>query len=170
MRSKRVLRNLGIIIVLCAAIFVIVKNFYANNQKISLVNEKLSISKYITNRTCIVEDKQVKVGNNEKELQNGYYDILLETDELVLKMYINKLWKREFNVELYENEYVNQVSNYLVANTNCNLSKEEIAEIITKGYVAAKNGENYYRQVEHKGNIVTFQSKYYELVIEVKSI
>lgn len=170
MRSKRVLKILGIVTVLCAATFVIVKNFCANNQKTSPVNEKPSISEYVTNRACISEGKQVKVGNNEKELQNGYYDILLETDEPALKMYINKLWKTEFKDKLYESEYVNQVSDYFIANTNCNLNKEEIAEIITKGYVAAKNGETYYKKVEHKGNVITFQSNCYELVIEVKSI
>lgn len=170
MRSKIVLRNLGIIIVLCAAIFVIVRNFYINHKYESFVNENLSISEYVTDRTCITDGNQFKIGNNEKELQSGYYDILIEDDEVTLKMYINKLWKTEFNDMLYEKEYVNQVADYLVSRISCSLDKEELIEILIKGYLVAKNGENYYKTIENKENMLMFQSENYELVIEVKSI
>lgn len=129
-----------------------------------------NVAKCINNRACIEEQQTIKIGNNDKELKNGYYDILLERYDSGFTMYINKLWKDEFNESLLDNTYADEVAQFLTNRLKSSVNSLDILNCIIDGYTLAKNGEIYVNELRLEKEVVVFESKNYELVIEVRSI
>lgn len=161
--KKRVITIFVLLIIFLLAMVYIfsLDRQYASKDKVDVVS-------CIDDRVCIEEEQIIKIGNNEKELQNGYYDVLLEKNEFGFELHVNKLWKTEFNESLLELNYVDEVTRFLLSRVSSNAAVSEISNYIIEGYTLSKNGEKYIKELNLEQETIIFESKNYELVIEVK--
>lgn len=134
------------------------------------------IDECIYGRSCLRISNEFYVGNNEKELQNGYYDFKVSNTQNGITIVINKLWYKEFNETLYEQEYVELLCRYIskiVLRVNVVFSESELNKLyknILEAYPKAK--ENIQYQVECVINNIkfTFYTKNYELVLNMEVV
>lgn len=161
--KKRVITAFTLLIIFS---LVMVYVFYLDRQYTQ--KDKIDTVSCIDDRVCIEEQEIIKIGNNEKELQNGYYDVLLEKNEFGFEVHVNKLWKTEFNETLLEMSYVDEVTRFLLSRVSSSVSVPEFSSYVVEGYTLAKNGEEYIKELDLKQETIMFESKNYELVIEVK--
>lgn len=165
---KRIIYPLFFIVILIILILLLFSCFKKDKQEINLNY----LYECIDDRACITQEQVMLIGENEKELQNGYYDFKIENVERGIKAYINKLWYRKFNENMYEQEYAKKIYEYISkvlssrANVKLNENEEKwIYDSICESYVRVKNGENinFHRTIY---NIeFTFYSENFELIL-----
>lgn len=143
--------------------------------------QKKEVMSCIEGRVCIEDEETIKIGNNEKELKNGYYDVLLEKTETGFIAHINKLWKTEFNETLYEEEYVKEVAMFLISRMKSEVECQEVMSFMLEGYIESKeekeikvDGETAKEESEvtEKLDKETMSRKagVYEILITVKEV
>ena len=89
-----------VIIVIFLILVILVAFKYISNHTIerSIGNEfKVNC---MDDRCCVYTNDTISIGNNEKELNNGFYDVLFEREDTGLVIHVNKLWKDVFNENL----------------------------------------------------------------------
>lgn len=79
-----------------------------NEQNISIERIDSIVKENIKDRSVFKEDNYILIGENIKQLENGFYDIKFELDNEMVIVYVNKLWK-DFNENLYEEKYIDEV-------------------------------------------------------------
>lgn len=79
------------------------------------IEEKIMFKDRIIICTSSSNELKLLVGNNQKELENDFFDIkikmtnVIETGDISITMEINKLWKELINsMEMYEEQYINE--------------------------------------------------------------
>lgn len=137
------------VIIYCSSEF-LDKNYNKESSLQKTFNE-INISEYrieksfentITQRIIKILNHKVFVGETIKEIENGYYDIKLYIqDNKCIVIHINKLWK-EFDRNLYEEDYVSQISGSLQNMLGINIPENKIYDYILSGYLVAKNVDN----------------------------
>lgn len=146
---------------------------YIKNYKKDKASNRSVKLECMDTRKCIYKEDMFLVGNNEKELSNGYYDVLFETSDEGVIIYVNKLWRNVFSEKLYENEYVEFVSRCIwryLTNEKENIQiNDDIKRYIIEGYCSSKKGLEYTKDIKLKKSSILFTSKNHELIIEVKS-
>lgn len=80
------------------------------------------------------EKYQILIGNNQKELENNYFDVWLKLENETAYVYINKLFKN-FRGELVEKEYIKEIVNYIDIAFKISLNEEEKEELFKNIYV-----------------------------------
>lgn len=142
-QNKYILVIIVLIVVLYIISFIKIV-FNQNTNATSITNISIyriedSISKNITSRQILRKDNIVFVGYSKKEIENGYYDLKITLEDRGLKVYINKLWK-EFNESLYEEVYVDQITNSIfdIFEYNEETQKELLANHIIQVYLNSK--------------------------------
>lgn len=150
--------------------------YYLNNTSDNKINLQY-INECIDGRSCIEVYNAFYVGNNEKELQNGYYDFKISNTLNGVTIVINKLWYKEFNETLYEKEYVEMLCDYMskiiLNGTKVKLENDELAALqknILEVYPKAKDDIEY--EIESIINNVkfTFYTENYELVLNMEVV
>ena len=99
----------------------------------------------IENRVSLFNEDILYIGENKKEIENGYYDIkLLNTKEGVL-VYLNKLWYEKFSSTLIDEEYLAKICKLIVNNFSITDYKEELEytlfNYIKENYLKVRNNE-----------------------------
>lgn len=131
------------------------KNNKSTNNKVTkglfekykwyIENEDINISsrKIIKNK----ENYEVFIGKNEKEIENGYYDLYINIKDQEANIYINKLFK-EYEGRIYDSNYLIEIVNYLdyIFDIGLNDSeKNDLTNTIEKHYNYLR-GENIEKQ------------------------
>lgn len=106
------------------------KSFDKNNmnaEKINISSERVItiLKENVTDRCVTSNGNTVLVGENIKQLENGFYDIKVQLKNDEIKININKLWKN-FDLKLYEEEYVEE-------------TEKSIKKIVNEDYVNLKD-------------------------------
>lgn len=133
-----------VVIAIILIIFVYIVDFF----KTKIHEEEFEISNYrieeiirqnIDRREILKLDKSILVGYSEKELENGYYDLKMYKEKQDLIICLNKAWK-EFNNELYEEEYIYQIINSILSifELSSSKAKNKIYDYIVEGYKISK--------------------------------
>lgn len=123
---------------LCVLVIVAALYWCFKKDMASQKTPKKEVMSCIEGRVCIEDEETIKIGNNEKELENGYYDVLLEKTETGFIAHINKLWKTEFNETLYEEEYVKEVAMFLISRMKSEVECQEVMSFMLEGYIESK--------------------------------
>lgn len=112
-----------------------------NNLNMSVFRIKEYIDKNVSNREMIIEKEKIRIGENKKQIENGYYDleIYIENNKNIVVV-LNKLWK-EFDEKLYQEEYIREISNSINCILQVNNRGSEIYDYIILGYTLAKSEE-----------------------------
>ena len=128
-KSIKLSRKVIVLVLLgCTILLLGFLSFWMNKAKVSKnsknnIDKTLNVSiervitilnENITDRCIINSGNTILIGENKKQLENGYYDIKIEIENAEkkdnkVKIYINKLWKK-FNSSLYEQVYAEEVA------------------------------------------------------------
>jgi len=171
MRNKYLILTFVIVVAIVFISMYFVINPPKNNIKLKYIKE------CIESRVCYELSGELYFGNNEKEIHNGYYDFKIINTEVGMTFLINKLWYKNFNEKLYEEEYVKNICEYISKNiliqANIQLDQEDMSAIyqnIIDGYTKAK--ENIQFRFENVINNIkfTFYTANSELVLNMEVI
>ena len=127
-----------IVLVLLLLLSIIILTNSLNKKSLNNIN-KIQIDQIkIKNRTTIKIDNIIYVGENIKEIENGYYDLKIVNEENTVDIYLNKLWYKNFNESYIQDDYLVNICHEIVNNIKVNKNKEELEYLLYK-YVK----ENY---------------------------
>lgn len=152
--SSKNIKYIGIILLIatfCCIIAFGLKIYEFKNKKyknelveldIGLYRLESYINKNISDRKIIIVKKRIRIGENEKQIENGYYDleIFIKNNKSIV-IALNKLWK-EFDEKLYQDEYINEITNSIKDVLDIDSCDTKIYDFILSGYNIAKNSEN----------------------------
>ena len=117
----------------------------------------------ITQREVLIKDEKVFIGNNKKELENGYFDIKIEKIDKGIKLQVNKLMKNYIKDQIYDKQYLRELFNYLNNQFKYSLSNEKFIEEVENIYLKLRTQiiENEYENIIFQDN--NFNIKIYVL-------
>ncbi len=95
---------------------------YIANGEVGISSRKIVKSK---------EKYEVFIGKNQKEIENGYYDIYINLNENIANIYINKLFK-DYDGKIYDRNYLEEIINYIDYIFNMNLLEKDKKDLICK--------------------------------------
>lgn len=165
-----------VVVFVLVASMIFVSLYYLNSRPKPKVSLQY-IKECPDNRVCVELFNEFYVGNNKKELKNGYYDFKVSNRQRGVTITINKLWYKEFNENLYEHEYVDNLCEYIskivLNGTKIKLEKDELYVLykdILDVYIKAKDNIKY--KVESVINNIkfTFYTDNYELVLNMEVV
>ena len=103
---KKVIIVLSFIVMLILLLFVGFRIKMNNKQE----DFKFDISTFnINKRAKLVCENEVLIGNNEKELENNFFDIKLITQDKSLVIYLNKLWYTSYGTDYIQDDYLAEI-------------------------------------------------------------
>ena len=114
------------IVIVIVMISVCLKSKEINTSKIKMSNTNIiRLNRFeLKDRAKLTKGNVIYIGENNKELQNGFYDlkIVLNTNEI--RVYLNKLWHKECNESYIEEQYLANICRELVNNLEFSKNKE----------------------------------------------
>ena len=144
-------RDWLIFVVLIILILVIIFSFCVlKNDKTkenNFQNLNIDIQNFqLENRAMLFNNNELLIGENQKELQNGYYDVKVLKVSNGLMVYLNKLWYEKHEEDNIHEEYLAKICRELVKCLNVQSENEEIEyqlyKYIKENYLDIRNGEN----------------------------
>lgn len=116
------------------------KSEFGNEPNISIERIYSILNENMKDRCVLKANTSVLIGENSKQLENGFYDIKFELKSKSLIVYVNKLWK-VFNEELYEEEYINEVMIALQKIIDVSDDLNELRTCLKSEYIKTKKNE-----------------------------
>lgn len=116
---------------------------------------KYNITKYFKDRVGIIKNNDILIGTNNKELDNGYYDICISLEDNRIDIQMLKLWKDNNSKELYDEYYIKEVSRCILDICKKDYTEGEISkleEYILSSYLESKKDSPIINNIEI-GNI-----------------
>lgn len=156
--NKIVIIGLVIILVLGVMLVIFFKNKSSNKDIIQDRQTVLRIDNFnIEGRTTFKLEDNIYIGNNLKELENGFYDIRIQNIDYGICMYLNKLWHETYGEDYIQNDYLAQICRELTSRLNITNNTEEFEYMVYK-YIK----DNYIRVRE---NQVVESIEIYNLIV-----
>ena len=139
---KKVLIFIAIVMLVIAIITGIV---FKKNNHTTRLKCKIKIEEFnIKDRTSVKNGSVILVGENVKELDNGYYDLKIVNGE-VLEIYLNKLWYKKFNKSYIQDDYLANICHEIVFRINIKDYNDELEYLLYKyikdNYVNVRNNK-----------------------------
>ena len=124
----------------------LIKNIENKTNNQVDIPEVIDLSGFeIKNRVKLVKDKTVYIGENLKELENGFYDIKIFALNNTLEVTLNKLWITKWNQEYIEDKYLIEIVKCVVDTLKIDNVKEdveyELYKYIKQNFLKVKNKE-----------------------------
>lgn len=99
----------------------------------------------IQNRAKLIIQDEVLIGENIKELENGYYDFKLSNTHNILEISLNKLWYEECGLDYIQDDYLAKICRE-IAKCIKNIEHKEDLEYqlykyIKDNYLTVKQGQ-----------------------------
>ena len=146
MKNEKKLIIVGIIVLLVVLTIIGIVVFKKDKQVNNMNKNTLQILDFeIKNRKVITKDNEIIVGNNEKEIQNGYYDLKITNNGTGVNIYLNKLWYEKYNDDYIQEDYLAQIVREIIRQLKIEENKEDIEYELYKylfnNYLKAKEGE-----------------------------
>lgn len=162
-----------IILVLVLAVFIgilCIKNKNKTKEKLVTVNIDLnSIS--IKNRESLLKDNILYIGENKKQLENGYYDIKIVNEKNRVIVYLNKLWYAQIDNNYIQDEYLVNLTRQIALGLSNVKNRSDLEYVLFKyikdNYISSRNKSNV-ENVYYENLIVslTEEDSMSKLVIE----
>jgi len=164
---KKVAIILPIIIIALVIILALGSKFsdrkYNNKLNSEVTYKEINISEY---RIKTIFDKKIKqritkklnhnvfIGENDKQIENGYYDVktYIQNNKCMV-ICLNKLWK-DFDKKLYEEDYITEIAESINEILAIKFPLNKIYDYILMGYLAAKNDHDVKEYVLKLDNYV----------------
>lgn len=156
MKNKKIVIFIALIILLVICVILVVNRSEKcighdkNNRVLGINLQQFSLE----NRAKLLKNNTLFVGNNVKELENGYYDFKLQNAENTVVITLNKLWYEEYGVDYIQDEYLAKICREIAKRLNVNVEKLELEyqlyKYIKGNYVQVKDG--------NKGEKITMEA------------
>lgn len=161
---KKIIKNKIVIVIFLLITFfltiILLNHSFSQNKENSIKTNKFNpyvffnqldesyINKVFSNRVSYVnkEENCILIGNNIKELNNGYFDIKFVINNSSVNIYINKLIETRVISEHISEEYLNKLYTFLESILDINLSLE-IKEAIIEEYLKIRRDNKYVEDV-----------------------
>ena len=129
----------------------------------------LQITEFIMpDRTVIKKKQEIYVGNNEKELDNGFYDIKIENTSYGVSVYLNKLWYETYGKDFIQDEYLARICRELTYRLNIQNTDQEFEYMLYKyikdNYVKVRQSEPV---EELKTNVINLELELYDNMVKL---
>lgn len=144
--SKKRRLIIGVIILTIVVIFIYVLLILKNVNENEVIEDAINLGDFrLKEREVIFFDNYLLVGENRKELENGYYDFKIQTNSNEVVISLNKLWYERFGADYIQDEYLAKVCREVIRVLKYNGDKEkleyELYKYIKDNYVSVKAGE-----------------------------
>ncbi|MBR5227723.1 MAG: hypothetical protein IKV94_03705 [Clostridia bacterium] len=165
--------RIKVIVFVTLLLILIIVRFVTNiNNEQESLGEFRIVRECLDERFCKCEEDVIIIGNNEKQIQNGFYDVKIAIKNQSLTVNLNKLWYKKFNENLYEIEYVDWLISYIEKSTNFKFSKEEkenLSQKIISKYTSVKDFDfNIQENINIGQLLVTFDYSGCELILIIE--
>ena len=108
--NKIAIISLVIVLIFSLIITFTLKNKTINKESSQQNQKVFSIYDFsIEGRTTFRLDNNIYIGNNLKELENGFYDIKIENTDYGICMYLNKLWYESCGKDYIQDNYLAKI-------------------------------------------------------------
>lgn len=146
----------------------------SHDFNISKERIEVAINESIKDRCNIYSDDCILVGENNKQLENGFYDIKFDLGNIKLEnnrnlvIHINKLWKN-FNDKLYEESYIDEVVTVIEKIFGKEENTNKLKENIKEEYIKSKSLEENLEKKSLKFNdiAVDLETTDKELIVTI---
>ena len=131
------------ILVSLLAVVIIVSNNVNEESNIQNIDYILKISDFhIKDRASLKKPHEISVGNNIKELENGYYDFKINNVNDQIDIYLNKLWYEEHDKDYIQDEYLANICREIDKQLNTGEQEFEyfLYKYIKDNYAKVKEG------------------------------
>lgn len=133
------------------------------------------IENYFPDRKLLIisESNTLLIGRNQKELENGYYDLKFDTYEDVVSITINNLQKEDIDFRSISDEYLNELKTFLAMLLN-NKNIDELINMVKKEYIELRNNDECvdnkhgYKQMNIEQYVIDFNIEDNMLKINIK--
>lgn len=150
------------------------EDIVSHNFNISKERIEVAINESIKDRCNIYSDDCILVGENDKQLENGFYDIKFDLENIKLEdnrnlvIHINKLWKN-FNDKLYEESYIDEVVTVIEKIFGKEENTNKLKENIKEEYIKSKSLEENLEKKSLKFNdiAVDLETTDKELIVTI---
>jgi len=99
----------------------------------------------IDNRSKIFVNEELLIGENKKQLENGYYDFKISNKEEILIITLNKLWYEKYNSDYIQDDYLAKICKEIVECIEISNIKEDLEYYLYKyvkdNYLKVKQGQ-----------------------------
>lgn len=97
----------------------------------------------IKNRTKLMCENDLLIGNNIKELENNFFDIKLTIEEKSLVIYLNKLWYSSYDKDYIQSDYLAQICRQISKSLNVSNIEYEytLYKLIKENFSKVKHGK-----------------------------
>ncbi len=138
---KKILIGVSFIIVCIAIYLALNKNLGLRKVKQDIKIDIFSYVNVITNREILNVDGKIYIGNNKKELENGFYDIKVEEDVNKIKLSINSLSKN-IKDERFNADYCLEVCKYINIIFENNIDTDILNSKLSQSYLKLRQDYN----------------------------
>lgn len=158
LKNKKKIIVIVIIIFVCLVVclWMMLKKAQRNENKVeNPIN--LHIAHFnIEGRATLMVGDSICLGNNIKELENGFYDIKILNNEYGVEVHLNKLWYDSYGKDFIQDEYLAKICREISNRLNAKNNKAQLEYVLYK-YIK----DNYInvKQNEHVQEIVTDELK-----------
>ena len=151
-----------IVISFCFLLFTKI-NFNEEVQKNGklLNKEQLKVENFnINGRVSYIDNDHIFIGENLKELQNGFYDLKIVNQNEQVIIYLNKLWYEYYGEDFIQDNYLAEICRCIVNKLNKNEKQNQekqdfeymLFKYIKDNYVKVRNNK-----IMEKINIERFE-------------
>lgn len=99
----------------------------------------------IPNRVVLNTETGIYIGNNLKELENGFFDIKILNKNNYVEVYLNKLWYETYGNDYIQDEYLARICRKLSEELNKKVQEADLENILYKyikdNYLNVRSGE-----------------------------
>ena len=122
------------IVVFFAGVFLYLRSD-KNSDDTSKENSNIQITNFeMEGRIVLKKINDILIGNNIKELENGFYDIKISNLSQGIDIYLNKLWYENYDEDYIQEEYLARICRELARQIG-NASQTEDFEYVLYKYI-----------------------------------
>lgn len=141
---KKIIWTIAAIVVCIGTLLICVLNKKEETTKSE--DDVVKITEFnIEDRSTLVKDGKIYVGNNVKELENEFYDIKIMNIEDGVEVYLNKLWYETYGDDYIQDEYLAKICRELSGKCSISNGTEEFEYLLYKyikdNYLKARKEE-----------------------------
>ena len=140
-----------IVISFCFLLFTKINSNEEVQKNGKLLNkEQLKVENFnINGRVSYIDNDNILIGQNIKELQNGFYDLKIVNQNEQVIIYLNKLWYEYYGEDFIQDNYLAEICrcivNKLNKNEKQNQEKQDLEYMLFKyikdNYVKVRNNK-----------------------------
>ena len=136
------------VVLLISVVILVMSIFLVINIKKTNVREynTLKINEFnIKERVTIKDNNEIYVGENVKEIENGYYDLKIASQKDNVQIFLNKLWYKKIDKDYIQDDYLANICREIVNEINISDNKDELEYMLYKyikeNYLNVRNNE-----------------------------